>query len=96
MPPVVLPPSFRTRVAPVELRRVESCIVLMLPGDIVERIDESVRTVVSVADGRVLLGVVVGVCAEAAPALIVRAMAAPMAREVVKRRVIPLILHVVL
>ena len=76
-------PSLRTRVgAAVPLRRVESCIVPMLPlvlGDVVE------RAVVSVVAG-VVLGVV---WAAAAPALIVSAMALPMARVVIKRRVIP-------
>jgi hypothetical protein len=86
----LLDPSFRTRVGatvplldPVYVRRVESCVVPMLPlvpGVVVE------RTVVSVVVGVVLPGVA---WAAAAPALMVSAMALPMARVVMKRRVIP-------
>jgi hypothetical protein len=101
MPPIepddeLLDPSLRTRVGvvvplldPVYVRRVESCIVPVLPlvlGEVVAPGIVVERTVVSVVVGVVLPGVL---WAAAAPALIVSAMAVPMARVVMKRRVIP-------
>jgi hypothetical protein len=74
---VVVPLDVEVRVE----RRVESCIVPIVPL----RIPVESRMVVSRE--------VVGVCAAAAPALMVRAMAAPIARVVMNRIVITSILQ---
>jgi hypothetical protein len=66
-----------------EVRRVVSCIIESRCVDIVDGVD--------VLGDVLVLGVVVW--ADTAPALIVRAMAAPMAREVVNRIVITSILR---